>query len=132
MGRAKARPLTQTLGNRQSMLFNSYKDALEYAKTQAKKLGYSTKLLRQNEGWIVNSIEPTQPQQSYTQYSMQNEHWKQVHEQREFERKEKELLAQEFQEQKAYEDAIQSHTPRIKVIECEACGRPVSFCRCGN
>ena len=120
------------LGNWQNMLFNNYKDASEYAKTRAKKLGYPIKILRQNDVWAVNSAELTQPQQSYAQYSTQKEHWKQVQEKREFERKEKELLAQEYQEQKAYEDAIQSHTPQTKVIECEACGRPVSFCRCGN
>lgn len=119
-------------------LFHNFKDAANYAKTQAKELGFTVKILRCDDGWVVADIESPQAKKKsnepndvrYPEYS--NDNWKRIEEQRKFEKQEREQTLREYQDQKAYEEAVNSNIPRYRETECEACGRPVSFCRCAG
>jgi len=48
------------------------------------------------------------------------------------EKLEREQRQREYADQKAYDETIKEITHRAKERNCEACDRPVSFCRCGG
>lgn len=60
------------------------------------------------------------------------DYWKRREEEAAQEKLEREQRQREYEDQKAYEEAIRANTPRIKEAICEACDRPISRCRCGS
>ncbi len=122
--------------------FETYQEAASYAKLWAQKSGLPVKLERRNQEWVVytpalpqqrvspSDVLPTMPPTYDDCLGLSNGiRREEVMAQEALEREQRQ---QEYAAQKAYERTIREHTPRIKEAKCEACDRPISFCRCGG
>lgn len=131
--------------------FKIFSEAASYAKLRAQELSVSVKLERNNEGWVVVIPEYSQPQYSQPNASKPavttvcpipdesrlpeyegRAYWGDFAEETAQRKLEREQRQRDQDDQKAYEEAIRANTPRIKEPECEACGKPISRCRCSG
>jgi len=125
------------------MFFKRFVDAASYAKRLARESGVSVKLERTYEEWVVfdpNTLQPRDSQPDLLPALPPRDHdaWargplERVEDELARERREREQEQADYDDQKAYGEAIGENTPpRLKEATCEACGRPLSFCRCGD
>lgn len=122
-------------------IFKTYAEAASYAKRRAQQLGSSVRMGRFNEEWVVYDPESPLLSVRYPDYTPSPppyadpwgpDYWRRREEELAQEKLERELRQREYADQKAYEEAIQANTPRVKESVCEACDRPISRCRCSS
>ena len=122
-------------------LFKTYAEAASYAKRRAQELGSAVRMGRLNEEWVVYDPTSSPRSVSYPDHRptpqpytdpWRPDYWKRREEEAAQEKLEREQRQREYEDQKAYEEAIRANTPRIKEAICEACDRPISRCRCGS
>ena len=118
--------------------FETYEQAASYAKQCAQKSGQSVKLERRNEKWVVYA--PSFSQQPVSDSNPPpwfNDFFGQEYgvPRRAIlaqEKLEREQRQREYADQKTYDETIKTIAHRAKEGNCEACDRPVSFCRCSG
>lgn len=120
--------------------FETYEQAASYAKQCAQKSGQPVKLERRNEEWVVyappfsqhNDSKPLPNPPPWFHDSFGQEYGVPRRVMLAQEKLEREQRQREYADQKAYDETIKDITHRAKEGNCEACDRPVSFCRCGG
>lgn len=120
--------------------FETYEQAASYAKQCAQKSGQPVKLERRNEEWVVyaqpfsqhNDSKPLPNPPPWFHDSFGQEYGVPRRLMLAQEKLEREQRQREYADQKAYDETIKEVTHRAKEGYCEACDRPVSFCRCSG
>lgn len=122
--------------------FETYEQAASYAKQCAQKSGQPVKLERRNEEWVVYAPPFSQQPVSDSKPLPNPPPWFNDSFGQEYgvprrailaqEKLEREQRQREYADQKTYDETIKSIAHRAKEGNCEACDRPVSFCRCSG
>lgn len=128
----------------ESHYFSQYEAACAYAKDVAKKSGTPALTVRQGDGWNVNHSPiyglnrdgySSFRNYGYSQYSNYRDRWNEP-EQRETAEEQKARIESLNERALAAVDEkirreITNKKSRVIPDCCEACGRPLDFCRCG-
>lgn len=122
--------------------FETYEQAASYAKQCAQESGQPVKLERRNEEWVVYAPPFSQQPVNVSKPLPNPPPWFNDSFGQEYgvprrvilaqEKLEREQRQREYADQKTYDETIKSITHRAKEGNCEACDRPVSFCRCSG